>query len=411
MRYILLTILSLSLLTACTTATTTPIPTQPPPTRTPTPTSLPAPTHAPTPTPEWGIAFAVLHPEAVEMPSPNRPMRLHLIRSDGNGLMPLSGEMEHVTDLTASPDGQYLLFIAIREDTCPDWGVDYFDHSHLYALNVQSGEILTLTSGATTTEWLAAWSPDGQQIAFVSSEVNAPCSPSPPCYEEGCTPMVTEYHTHLYVMNRDGTDKRRLTSQEGDISAIAWSPTGEQILFTQHGALWIVNPDGSGLLKVANALTDYLRLPYATQPAWSPDGRRIAFVAPGIGPEHRPDVFIINADGSNLFNLTNHPSNDYQPAWSPDGRHIAFVTTRLGYQNIYTIGVDGNNVTQIFHSPTEGAYHPTWSPDGSRIAFVVGMSAMWKEQLFLADLTSGFSYQLSQEFVGDRPAWALIPSR
>ncbi|MGB9873274.1 MAG: hypothetical protein ACPLYD_16655 [Anaerolineae bacterium] len=224
--------------------------------------------------------------------------------------------------------------------------------------------------------------------------------------------MVTEFHTHLYVMNRDGTGKRMLTPQEGEISTvIAWSPTGEQILFTQCGALWIVNPDGSGLLKVADALADYLGLPYATQPAWSPDGRRIAFVAPGIGPEHRPDVFIINADGSNLFNLTNHPSNDYQPVWSPDGRHIAFVSTRLGYQNIYTIGVDGNNVTQIFYGSTEGAYHPTWSPDGSRIAFIVGVSAMWKEQLFLADLTSGLSYQLSQEFVGDRPAWALIPSR
>jgi len=338
-------------------------------------------------------------------------MRLHLIRHDGSGLTPLTGEIEHINNLTASPDGRYLLFIAIREDTCPDGGVGYFDLFHLYRLDVQSGEIFTLTGGTTTTEWSAAWSPDGQQIAFVSSEVNVPCSPSPPCYEEGCTPMVTEYHTYLYVMNRDGTSKRRLIPQEGKIEAVAWSPTGEQILFTQYGALWVINPDGSGLFKVADALTEYRGRPYAAQPAWSPDGHRIAFVAPGIGPEHYPDIFVINADGSGLFNLTSDPAEDYQPVWSPDGRHIAFVTTRIGYQSIYTINIDGSNVTQIFHSSTEGAYHPTWSPNGLHIAFVVGSSALWKERLFLADLASGLSHQLGQDCVGDHPAWVLIPSR
>lgn len=223
--------------------------------------------------------------------------------------------------------------------------------------------------------------------------------------------MVTEFHTHLYVMNRDGTDKIRLTSQEGDISTLAWSPMREQILFTQHGALWIIKSDGSGLLRAVDALMDYHGLPYAAQPVWSPDGHQIAFVASGIGPEHHPDIFIINADGSNLLNLTSHPAEDYQPAWSPDGRHIAFVTTRLGYQSIYTIGVDGSNTAKVFHSSTEGAYHPTWSPNGSQIAFVVGLSAIWKEHLFLADLAGGSSYQLNQEFMGDRPVWALITSR
>jgi hypothetical protein len=132
MRYILLTVLCLALLTACTTVATTPtsIPTQPPPTRTSIPTLLPTPTPTPTPTPEWGIAFAILHPEAVEMPSPNRPMRLHLIRPDGSGLTPLTGEIEHLANLTASPDGRYLLFVANREDTDGDGQLDYFDLSH-----------------------------------------------------------------------------------------------------------------------------------------------------------------------------------------------------------------------------------------------------------------------------------------
>ncbi len=381
-----------------------------------TPTSIleqPSLTPTPTPTPEWGIAFAALHPEAVEMLGASRPMRLYSVRPDASRLTVLTEEMERITGLTASPDGHYLLFAAIRQDTCPgDGGVGFFDLSHLYMLDVSSREIFTLTNGTTTEEWpVATWSPDGQQIAFVSSEVNAPCSPSPPCYQEGCTPIVTEYRTHLYVMNRDGTGKRKLTFQEGRTEAVAWSPTGEQILFTQHGALWVVKPDGSDLLKVADALIDHRGRSFATRPVWSPDGRQIAFVASGIGPENHPDIFIINADGSGLFNLTNHSSEDYQPAWSPDGHHLAFVTTRHGYQSIYTIGIDGNDITQVFSSASEGAYHPTWSPDGSRIAFVVGSPAVWKEQLFLADLTSGLSYRLSQEFVGDHPAWIVIPSR
>ncbi len=379
------------------------------------PTSLPTATFTPAPTspppPEWGVAFAVLHPNAVEMPSDNRPMRLHLIRRDGSELMPLTGEIEFITNLTASPDGRYLLFVAKWEDTFGDGSADYFDLSHLYGLDIQSGEFFTLTRGTTTNEWLATWSPDGERIAFVSSEVNTPCSPCPPCHEEGCTPMVTEYHTRLYVMNRDGTEMRMLTPREGRIEAVAWSPIGKQILFTQHGAVWVINPDGFGLFKVADALTEYRGRLYAAQPAWSPDGSRIAFVAPGIGPERHPDIFIVNADGSGLFNLTNHPAEDFQPAWSPDGRYIAFVTARLGYQSIYTIGVDGSNLTQIFHSPTEGAYHPTWAPDSSRLAFVVGLPPLWKEQLFLVDLTGGLPRQLSKEYVGDRPVWVRLPSR
>ena len=413
MRYILLVMLSLVLLTACTTATMPPtsVPTQPLPTRTPIPTSLPTPT--PTPTPEWGVAFAALHSEAVEMPSPSRPMRLHLIRHDGSGLTPLTGEIEHITNLTASPDGRYLLFVAIREDTCPgDGGVGYFDLSHLYALDVQSGEIFTLTSGTTTTEWSATWSPDGQQIAFVSSEVNVPCSPSPPCYEEGCTPTVTEYHTHLYMMNRDGTGKRKLTPQEGKIEAVTWSPTGEWIAFEQHSAIWIVKPDGSELRKVVDTPIEYHWRPYTAQPVWSPNGRRIAFVAPGVGEDRNADIFIVNTDGSGLFNLTRHPAEDFQPTWLSDGQNIAFVTTRRGNWAIYITGIDGNNVEEVFYSPSDSAAHPTWSPSDSQVVFTVGPSSgLWKEYLFVADLTSESSRQLSEMYVNDRPAWVLIPLR
>ncbi|MDW8069715.1 MAG: hypothetical protein RML46_12490 [Anaerolineae bacterium] len=402
MRYILLIMLSLSLLTACTTVANTPtsIPTQPLLTCTPMLTSLPTP--IPTPMPEWGVAFAVLNPEMVGEPiEGNRTLSLHLIRRDGSGLTPLTGGIEYVTDLTASPDGRYLLFSARREDTSGNHFADRGDLAHLYIVDVQSGEVFTLTSGIEYTEWQGgSWSPDGERIAFAAREANVRSD-----FE------IEGFHYHLSIINRDGTDRRSLLEREGIIWNVAWSPAGEWILFEQNGAIWLIHPDGSGLVKLADTPIEYHWRPYTAQPAWSPDGRRIAFVAPGVGRENNADIFVVNADGSGLFNLTEHPAEDLQPTWSPDGQHIAFVTTRQGHWGIYAITVDGNDLTSIFYSPDIGAYLPTWSPDGSQIAFVVGNSGIWKEQLFIVDWPGSSPRQLSKEYIGDRPVWVLMPAR
>ncbi len=414
MRYILLTILCPALLTACTTVATTPtsIPPQPPPTRTSIPTLLPTPT--PTPTPEWGIAFAALMVSPEEVSEPERPTRLYLIRPDGSDLRQLTGDIEYLAGLRASPDGRYLIFVAEREDTSGDHDADYFDLAHLYLVDVQSGEILTLTSGTTTDEWLATatWSPDGKQIAFASSEVNTPCSPCPPCYEEGCTPMVTEYHTHLYVMNRDGTDKRRLTPREGEIKAVAWSPTGEWIAFEQLGVIWAIGPDGSGWHKVADEPIEYW-IPYHSSPltsrlAWSPDGQRLAFAAPGAGG--MADIWIADADGSGLFNLTEHPAEDFEPAWSPNGHSIAFISNRRGNWAIYVADADGGGIQELYYDPGTQVAHPTWSPDGARIAFTAG-SELWKTRLFILDFSGGVPHQLSEMLVIDPPVWISLSAR
>lgn len=349
-----------------------------------------------------------------EVSAPERPTRLYLIRPDGSSLTQLTGDVEYLTGLRASPDGWYLLFAAKREDTTGDYDADYFDLSHLYVVDVQSNEILTLTSGTTTDEWLATatWSPDGKQIAFASSEVNTPCSPCPPCYEEGCTPMVTEYHTHLYVLNRDGTEKKRLTPQEGRIGSVAWSPTGEWIAFEQLGVIWAIRPDGSEWHKVADAPIEYWP-PYHTRPftawlAWSPNGRRIAFAAPGV--DGNADILIANTDGSGLFNLTHHPAEDFQPAWSPDGQSIAFISKRKGNWAIYIADVDGGGIREVFYSPDAQAVHPTWSPNGSQIAFTAGPE-LWKTRLFILDLSGGFPHQLSEMLVIDPSAWVSMSAR
>ncbi|MFO3796396.1 MAG: hypothetical protein ACK8QZ_03815, partial [Anaerolineales bacterium] len=366
-----------------------------------------------TPTPEWGIVFTALMIPPEEG-SGNSPGRLYIIHPDGSGLAQLARDTEYLTGLKASPDGKYILFAAKREDTTGDHDADYFDLSHLYVVDVQSSEILTLTSGTTTDEWfgVADWSPDGKQIAFASSEVNTPCSPCPPCYEGGCTPMVTEYHTHLYVINRDGTDKKRLTLQEGRIEAVAWSPTGEWIAFEQLGVIWAIRPDGSGWHKVADAPIEYW-MPYHTSPltsrlAWSPDGRRLAFAAPGA--DGKADVWITDAEGSGLLNLTGHPAEDLEPAWSPDGRYIALISNRRGNWGIYVADVDEGGIREVYYDLDNQAIHPTWSPDSTQVAFTAGPE-LWKMSLFILDLSSGLSHPLSKMLVIEPFAWISISAR
>jgi TolB protein len=390
---VLLAVSGILALAACATPTATPTPTPPPPTSTATPPPTP------TSTPEWGIAYAALNSLYVGEPSENRPLSLRLIHPDGSGLTSLTGHIEQVMNLAASPDGHTLLFAACLEDTDGDRMLSYFDLPHLYTVDVRSGEVFTLTTGSAATEWVAAWSPGGELIAFVSSDVNADSYIS-----------ATEFSTHLDVMKRDGMDRVRLTQQEGMIYAVAWSPTGEQILFEQNGAIWTIHPDGSGLFKVADAPIEYYWRPYKAQPVWSPDGRRIAFAAPGVGEEQNADIFVVNADGTGLVNLTQDPSYDFQPAWSPDGQRIAFMTTRHGQRDsaIYVINTDGSECRQVFHDTTWIARDPAWSPDGAHL-IIVGMIRSWEEKLFITDL-AGNSRPLSEEYIGDRPAWVLLPT-
>ena len=135
-------------------------------------------------------------------------------------------------------------------------------------------------------------------------------------------------------------------------------------------------------------------------PAWSPDGRRIAFASERGG---KKDVYIMRANGDNSFNVTNRSSsNDWVPSWSPDGMRLAFTTDiRSGVlprQDVYTIGIDGNNIALL----TEGAHSPSWSPDGAKLSF--GSRDLY---VMSADGTGGWT-NLTPSLVGNafNTAWS-----
>ena len=100
--------------------------------------------------------------------------------------------------------------------------------------------------------------------------------------------------------------------------------------------------------------------------AWSPDGRKLAFVSRRDG---NSDIYVMNADGSGQENLTQHPARDSHPSWSRDGRKLAFVSRRDGNSEIYVMNADGSGLRNVTRAPSNDL-DPAWSPDGRAIAFV-----------------------------------------
>jgi tol-pal system beta propeller repeat protein TolB len=99
-----------------------------------------------------------------------------------------------------------------------------------------------------------------------------------------------------------------------------------------------------------------------SEPAWSPDGTKIAFRSDRTG---NSEIYVMNADGTNPIRLTNQTGSDSDPAWSPDGSTIAFVSDRGGNDGIYVMSADGSGVTRL----TGDGVQPAWSPNGTTLAF------------------------------------------
>jgi dipeptidyl aminopeptidase/acylaminoacyl peptidase len=163
----------------------------------------------------------------------------------------------------------------------------------------------------------------------------------------------------LYVQSGD-TQPRRVTDGTDVDRYPAWSPDGRSIAFSRdtNGAfeLFVVAADGSNLRQLTR---DPSRL--EEFPAWSPDGRRLAFASTA---GENGDLRLMNADGTGVVSLTEGSENDNAPSWSPDGSKLVFV--RDG--SIFVIGADGSSPQQLTTGST--AYsEPSWSPDGTRIAF------------------------------------------
>jgi polyisoprenoid-binding protein YceI len=176
----------------------------------------------------------------------------------------------------------------------------------------------------------------------------------------------------------------------------AWSADGRQIAFVRFPSerppdVWLMGADGTGQRTLTNNAE-------VQSPAWSPDGRSLAAAA-ASGP--RPALKLIDVSTGQVRDLFADPGAESSPEWSPDGRSIAFTLLRQGATNedIYTINPDGSGLRQLTSDPAYD-YEPHWSPDGKRIAFIRA-GAIW-----VMDADGGNATRLTPAIRADSPTWS-----
>src|SRR4051812_4368610 len=263
------------------------------------------------------------------------------IQPDGSGQMALvTTNGERQSEPAWSPDGSQVAFVSSAcfsgEDStfCNVTGIDRVNQDG-------TGRVRLVAIGTGFLGlWSPAWSPDGRKIAFVAT---------------------TSSGSNIYTMDADGSNVQPLSATTIDALDLGWSPDGTKIVFYRgccsYTGIWTIGADGTGLAQVTS---------FGSAPDWSPDARKITFIRfisggnQGANPG-TTEVFTVNADGTGAARLTQPPPGYFDdhgdPTWSPDGTRIAFIrrvcvdgpaSGCVGDSgNVYTMNADGTQQTAV----------------------------------------------------------------
>jgi CSLREA domain-containing protein len=156
-----------------------------------------------------------------------------------------------------------------------------------------------------------------------------------------------------------------------------------------------MNADGTGLTRVTMGFADL-------DPAWSPDCSKIAFVSNRDGLIN--SIYTVNVDGTNLTRITNKlPYSDQGPAWSPDGNKLAFGTNEGSALRIGTVNADGSGRTLL---TSAFGMNPAWSPDGTKIAFAGNVGAQGTQIVVMNFDGTQQTRITNNNFNDDHPSWS-----
>ncbi len=191
---------------------------------------------------------------------------------------------------------------------------------------------------------------------------------APPTETATLLPTETPEPTLEFTATPDSSAVPVATPLGGGAGQIAFASTRSGI-----PQLYLVNLDGTELAQLTDLAVG------ACQPSWSPNGQQLVFTSPCLGRGEfyetiydDSSLYLINADGTGLKQLTSSPDTGFDPEWSPDGTRIAFTSARSGFRQIYSLDVNSLAVTLLTNTSDEfESSQPAWSRDGTKIAYTV----------------------------------------
>ncbi|HRH45251.1 MAG TPA: DPP IV N-terminal domain-containing protein [Pyrinomonadaceae bacterium] len=228
----------------------------------------------------------------------------------------------------------------------------------IYAFLVLITGVLTVLAQPANVTFYpeVEWLPNGKYLSFTMISGSSP----------------KDFQADIYTIKTDGSELKKLTSEEKNEFGSSWSKDGKSFMFSAgvrgnfgDSDIYLAKRDGSGVVQISKTTGGY------STPSSSPDGKKILFTSSRDSKNPRkPQIYVMSSDGSNITRLTTDSELAYyDPHWSPDGKKIVYYAEKGDNKDqIWTMNVDGTNQTLLTNNIGHN-YYPSWLPNGKKIVF------------------------------------------